>query len=71
MPFDSTTAASAGRKGGKRTKDPVARRDKSLRMTVTQGELDAIDAKAAAENISRTELVVRAIREYRPDYHKD
>ena len=65
MPFDSKTAAAAGSKGGKKTtKDPATIRTKSLRLVVAQSELDMIDKKATAANISRTEFVVRAAREY-------
>jgi len=65
MRFNSDTAAEAGRKGGNRTKDPAKKRDKSLRLTVTQDELDMIDAKANAKGITRTGLVIRAVSEYK------
>ena len=67
MPFDKTTAAAAGRKGGPnrwRDKDPSTVRNRHVRLAVSQSELDMIDAKAVRENVSRTELVVRAVDKY-------
>ena len=64
MPFDSTTAATAGRKGGQRTtKAPESVRNKPLYVRVSQKELNMIDAKAKNEGLSRVELVVRAVSE--------
>ena len=64
MPFNSATAAAAGRKGVKPRKDPADVRNKNIRLAVTQSELDMIDAKADAENTSRVELIVRAVKAY-------
>ena len=74
MPFDSKTAKIAGSAGGQLSaakrwgeKDPITVRNKPLRLTVSIEELNMMDAKATAEGISRTELVVRAVREYKRD----
>ncbi|MCL2010591.1 MAG: hypothetical protein FWG71_08640 [Synergistaceae bacterium] len=71
MSFDSKSARAAGQVGGKRSaakrwgeKDPVTIRNKPILLRVTHDELDLMDAKAASEGISRTELVIRAVREY-------
>ena len=67
MPFDKETAAAIGHKGGSirwRDKDPSAVRNRHVRLAVSQNELEMIDAKAARENVSRTELVVRAVNKY-------
>ena len=39
-------------------------RDQSIPLVVTQEELDMMNVKASAEGISRTELIVRAVRDY-------
>jgi hypothetical protein len=72
MSFDSKTGQIAGQVGGKKSavkrwggKDPSTVRKRSLRLTVSNDELDMMDTIAAAECISRTELIVRAVREYR------
>ena len=67
MPFSTETAAAAGRIGGSKTKDPATVRNKSIRLAVTQRELDMIDEKADAACLSRVELVVRAVKEYEPE----
>ena len=74
MPFDSKTASTAGKIGGRRgaakrwgNKDPVTIRNKSLRLVVTHEEFDMMNVKAAAEGISRTELIVRAVRRYKSE----
>jgi hypothetical protein len=71
MSFDSKTGQSAGRKGGKQSavrrwggKDPASKRDKSMRLSISGDELSMIDAKAITDGISRTELIVRAVRVY-------
>ena len=63
MPFTSETAAEAGRKSRIR-KDPAVIRKIYLPLRITQGELDMIADKAKAAEISRTELIVRAVRDY-------
>jgi hypothetical protein len=35
-----------------------------MRLAVSSEELDMMDTKAAAVGISRTELIVRAVRKY-------
>jgi len=70
MPFTKDTAAAGGKKGGAqrsahwKEQDPATFRNKQLGVKVTQAEFDAITAKAAVLNISRTELVVRAVDAY-------
>ena len=70
MPFNRETAANAGSKGGAtraahlKDKDPATFRNKQLGVKVTQEEFDTITEKAAELNISRTELVVRAVDAY-------
>lgn len=75
MPFDRETAAAAGKKGGKKGgkasaaarwggKDPSTIRNKNIRLAVSQDELDIIDHKAADAELSRVELIVRAVRKY-------
>ena len=67
MPFNSETAAAAGRKGGrlnKQDKDPAAFRTKSLFVKVSQSEYNFIDQKAAALKLSKAELIVRAVGAY-------
>jgi hypothetical protein len=70
MPFDSKTARLAGSAGGqrsaaKRWAGKTTIRDQAIRIVITREELDKMNAKAAAEGISRTELIVRAVRDYR------
>ena len=64
MPFNSDNAADCGRKGGKWTKPPDNVRNKQLRLAVTANELNAIDEKAKALKLSRTELIIRAVAAY-------
>ena len=64
MPFDKDNAADLGSKGGKWTKPPENVRNKQLRLAVTAGELIAIDEKAKALKLSRTELIIRAVNKY-------
>jgi hypothetical protein len=69
MPFDSKTARTAGSAGGRRSAakrwaEKTVIRDKAIRVVITREELDMMNAKAAAEGISRTELIVRAVRDY-------
>ena len=69
MPFDSKTGAAGGRKGGKnrwRGKDPASDRTKQLPLRVSPDELAMITEKADALDISRVELVVRAVKQYAP-----
>ncbi|MDR0654657.1 MAG: hypothetical protein LBG12_15315 [Synergistaceae bacterium] len=69
MPFDSKTARTAGSTGGrqsaaKRWAGKTTIRDQAIRVVITREELDMMNAKAASEGISRTELIVRAVRGY-------
>jgi hypothetical protein len=66
MPFNKTTAAAGGRKGGKWTKPPETVRNKQFIIKLSQIELDAFTQKAAAAGISRTELIIRAVTAYDP-----
>ena len=63
MPFTKDTAAEYGRMGGSRSKDPTVVRNRILRLSLSQPEYDMIKSKAAADKISRTELIVRAVRD--------
>ncbi|MCL2674811.1 MAG: hypothetical protein FWE92_05715 [Defluviitaleaceae bacterium] len=65
MPFNSETAAAAGRKSVKAKKDPDKIRNKTLLIAVSEKERDMIKEKAQAEKISNTELIVRAVSEYK------
>ena len=69
MPFDSKTARTAGGIGGRRSAakrwaEKTIIRDKAIRVVVTQEELEMMNVKSSAEGISRTELIVRAVRAY-------
>jgi len=69
VPFNPETAAAAGRKGGPnrwRDKDPTTTRSVGIHPKLTPDELEMIDSKAAEEGVSRVELIVRAVREYKP-----
>ncbi len=71
MPFNSNTAAAAGRKGGKlnkQDKDPANFRTKAIPIKVSPVEFDAINDKAAALGLSRAELIVRAVAAYEGRY---
>jgi len=66
MPFDSESAAAAGKKGGaKKRKDPSEVRSHGLYLALTAGEKEMVGDKAAALGVSRAQLVVLAVREYR------
>ena len=65
MPFNKETAAEAGRKGGMTKKAPGAVRNKPISIIITPTALKMIDDKAAAENVSRTELIIRAVKKYK------
>ena len=64
MKLDSKTYAAIGRIGGQRTKDPAKTRTKSVSLRLTESELDMIDAKAEAHNLSRTRFVIQAATEF-------
>ena len=64
MPFDKEAATVAGRKGS-RAKDPAIKRTKMISVALRPEELDMIDNKAKAAGTSRTETIVRAVKEYR------
>jgi len=70
MPFDSMTGAAAGKKGvGKnrwKGKDPSTNRTEKFLTKVTPSELEMMETKAAKHGLSRTELIVQAVRSY-PD----
>jgi hypothetical protein len=67
MPFTKDTASAAGRKGGKATKNPAKVRNKSVYIVITESELAMLDEKSEAEGVSRTELIVRAVKKYTPN----
>jgi hypothetical protein len=72
MPFDRESARIAGSVGGRRSAakrwaEKTTIRDKAIRVVVTQEELDMMNVKSSAERISRTELIVRAVRDYNQD----
>ncbi|MDR2558692.1 MAG: hypothetical protein LBC86_03995 [Oscillospiraceae bacterium] len=67
MPFNSETAANAGKKGGRSRWDgniPDEKREKKLLVSLTQTEFDAVTDKAAALGLSKAELVIRAVKAY-------
>jgi len=71
MSFDSTTAATAGKKGGKigsakrwKDKDPSTKRNKRISLALSQSELDRIDDVASRKKLSRAELIIRAVEKY-------
>ena len=66
MPYDSMSGSKAGKKGMASRwgdKDPNSVRNIQFSLRVSKDEAEYIDAKAKKLNISRTELVVRAIKE--------
>jgi hypothetical protein len=68
MPFNKDTAAAAGIKGGGnrwKNKNPETKRDKRLLVTLTAAEYATVEGKAAALNISKAELVIRAVTAYK------
>ena len=68
MPFDKNTAAAHGSKGGGnrwKDKNPDTKRDKRLLITLTQTEYQIVEDKAAAMNLSKAELVIRAVKIYK------
>jgi len=64
MPFNSETGKenAAKRWNGK---DPATVRSRSVKVVVSNAELAMMDAKAAAKGISRTELIIKAVQEYK------
>ena len=67
MPFTSENAATAGSKGGGnrwKGKDPNTNRNKPLLLKLSQAEIDTITSKAKEMEISRVELIVRAVTAY-------
>jgi len=73
MPFNSKTASTAGKLGGKATaklwaeKDPKEKRKNGvqLKITITTEEKAEIDEKARAKEMSITELIVKAVRKFK------
>ena len=70
MPFSKETASAAGKlSGGGRNrwkdKDPATVRDKQLKISITQNEFDAIEEKASRLELSKPDLIVKAVRAYR------
>jgi len=66
-PFNSENAAEYGRKGGTNSrKNPDGVRSKQVLLVVTPSEFAMMDAKAAEEGVSRVEMIVRAVKKYKP-----
>ena len=66
MAFTKDNAAIYGSRGGKnKAKPPEESRNIKISLAVRQEELTRIDAKANRLNLSRTELIVRAVDAYR------
>ena len=71
MPFNSKTASAAGKTGGRKSaakrwnEKNTTVRDKQIKLTVTHDELAMMNVKAATAGISRTELIVRAVKEFK------
>ena len=65
MPFTPENASAAGKLGGRKNRlggsNPADARNKALVVKVSQTEFDAITAKAKELNMSKAELVVRAV----------
>ena len=71
MPFTTSNAAEAGRKGGKasgrwKEKNPSAVRTVYLPLRVSSDELGMINEKADKMGLSRVEMVIRAVEGYEP-----
>ena len=70
MPFNRDNAATFGSKGGLnrwKDKDPETKRDKKLLVTLTQTEYNMVAEKAEELNLSKANLVIRAVMEYKED----
>ena len=70
MPFNSETGAVSGKRGGLKRwvgKDQSTVRNVSLRINVSRGELAEISCKAQCTGVSRTDLIVMAVRQYMPE----
>jgi len=76
MPFNSESAAEAGRIGGKiggkigggkrwAGKDPATVRNVQFKISLSADEIKRITDKADQYGISRTELIIRAVAAYR------
>lgn len=65
MPFDKQSASAAGRKRwGER--DPTSMRNVQLPLRISAEELEMINSKAKSTELSRVELIVRAVDKYNP-----
>ena len=64
MPFTIKNAVDAGRKGGLAVKDPTVIRNKQINLRVSHAEAEMIDGVAVVNGLSRTELIVRAVKEF-------
>jgi len=70
MPYTKENAVKASKKGVAArwgNKDPATVRNRQVKITVTQSELDMMDDKAAEADLPRVELIVRAVRDYEPE----
>jgi hypothetical protein len=67
MPFDSTTGANIGRKGGLnrwKGKDPATKRTELFSFKLSPCEMEMLNEKATIVGVSRGELIIRAIKAY-------
>ena len=68
MPFDKESASAAGLKGGPnrwKNKDPATMRNNRILLHLSESELEMLDKKAKENKMSRNELIIRAVREYK------
>ena len=63
MPFNSKSGADAVRsRWGDR--DPLDIRNKQLKLTVSQREIDFIEQKAKSAGLTKTQLIIQAVDMY-------
>ena len=68
MPYDSKSGSEAGKKGNLtrwKDKDPASVRRKKVVVALSDVEYELLAEKAGDLGISRTELVVRAVNDYK------
>ena len=63
MPFNSKTAAEAGRKGKRKSYKKITR-NKQILIHVTEEEYQLIVNKASKHGLSRPDLIVLAVKQY-------
>jgi len=71
MPFNDKTPREVQKKGGAnsaakrwRDKDPSTIRNKRVPIDVSEQERQMIDSKAAEHGLSRTELIIQAVKKF-------